>query len=207
MACKMFIYRSGGGKTEVSPDNIDQYVKGLKICSDSNAMNTLALYEGTQFHSCVLNINDGSQIEIGKSRWGINNLIVHANGGVVKIGTDFSCWGVNLRVQEKGSEITIGDDCMFSSDILIYATDIHAIIDINTNDILNRTKPVVIGDHVWIGRRVDILKGVYLPENTIVGMGSVVTKSFEYGNISIAGNPARIIKRDVSWTRKHIDSF
>jgi acetyltransferase-like isoleucine patch superfamily enzyme len=39
-----------------------------------------------------------------------------------------------------------------------------------------------------------ILPGVTLGDHTIVGAGSVVTKSFENGNCVIAGNPAKIIK-------------
>lgn len=207
MTCNILINRKAGDCITTDVTNISHFFSGLKINSDSHALNKLTLYEGTHFNSCTLNINDGSEIEIGRSRYGINNLTVHANGGIIKIGSDFSCWGVNLRVQEKGSKITIGNDCMFSSDILIYATDIHGIIDLKSNEVINRARPVVIGDHVWIGRRVCILKGVCLSENTIVGMGSVVTKSFENGNISIAGNPAEIIKKDVTWTRRHVDSF
>lgn len=40
-----------------------------------------------------------------------------------------------------------------------------------------------------------VLPGVVLGKGTIVGAGSVVTKSFEEGNCVIAGNPANIIKR------------
>ena len=55
-------------------------------------------------------------------------------------------------------------------------------------------KNVVIGTNSWIGMNSVILPGVKLGEKTVVGAGSVVTKSFEEGNIVIAGNPARVIK-------------
>lgn len=54
--------------------------------------------------------------------------------------------------------------------------------------------PVTIGDNVWIGCRCIILPGVTLAEGTIVGAGSVVTKSSE-PYTTIAGNPARVIAR------------
>jgi acetyltransferase-like isoleucine patch superfamily enzyme len=56
-------------------------------------------------------------------------------------------------------------------------------------------KDVIIGERCWIGMNAIILPGVVLGEKTIVGAGSVVTKSFSEGNCVIAGNPAKVIKK------------
>jgi acetyltransferase-like isoleucine patch superfamily enzyme len=53
--------------------------------------------------------------------------------------------------------------------------------------------PTHIGDEVWIGAHVTILKGVTIGDKTIVGAGSVVTKSLPPGVIA-AGVPARVIR-------------
>lgn len=55
-------------------------------------------------------------------------------------------------------------------------------------------KDVKIGENCWIGMNSVILPGVELGEHTIVGAGSVVTKSFPEGNCVIAGNPAKCIR-------------
>jgi len=55
-------------------------------------------------------------------------------------------------------------------------------------------KDVIIGERCWIGMNCSVLPGVVLGDHTIVGAGSVVTKSFPEGNCLIAGNPARKIK-------------
>ena len=55
-------------------------------------------------------------------------------------------------------------------------------------------KDIIIGEKCWIGMNSIILPGVHIGNGTIIGAGSVVTKSFEKGNCVIAGNPARVIK-------------
>ena len=64
-------------------------------------------------------------------------------------------------------------------------------------DNLDRNLPaknITIGENCWIGMNAMVLPGVILGNHTIVGAGSVVTKSFEKGNCIIAGNPAKVIK-------------
>ena len=66
--------------------------------------------------------------------------------------------------------------------------------DLNDLDKPAPGKDVVIGEKCWIGMNSMILPGTKLGNHTIVGAGSVVTKSFIDGNCVIAGNPAKIIK-------------
>lgn len=56
-------------------------------------------------------------------------------------------------------------------------------------------KPVLIGEKCWIGMNSVILPGVILGPHTVVGAGSVVTKSFVDGYCIVAGNPAKIIRK------------
>ncbi len=56
-------------------------------------------------------------------------------------------------------------------------------------------KDIVLGSNCWIGMNAVVMGGVVLGDNTTVGAGSIVTKSFPEGNCIIAGNPARIIRQ------------
>lgn len=67
----------------------------------------------------------------------------------------------------------------------------HDLINL---DLHHEAKPIRLGEKCWIGMNAVILPGVQLGPHTIVGAGSVVTKSFPAGNCVIAGNPAKVIR-------------
>jgi len=113
----------------------------------------------------------------------------------LKIGDNFSMQ-LNCHIGCIES-IEIGDNVLLGSKV--YITDhFHGNItkdDIDVPPILRplSSKPVKIGNNVWIGDNVCIMPGVTLGNNVIVGANAVVTKSFP-DNTVIAGVPARIIK-------------
>lgn len=89
-------------------------------------------------------------------------------------------------------EIRIGDGCAISHDFTVMDSDFHRI---NGKDMI---ESVVIGDHVWIGTRVTVLKGITIGDGSIIAAGSVVTKDIP-ARCMAAGVPARVIKEDVEW--------
>lgn len=52
---------------------------------------------------------------------------------------------------------------------------------------------------VWIAQRVTLIKGAQIPSNCVVGACSLVNKKFEEEGCIIAGNPAKVIKRNIRW--------
>lgn len=93
------------------------------------------------------------------------------------------------------TSISIEDDVIMGSGIHIYITN-HSFnrLDIPIIDQgYNTDKPVILRRGCWIGSNCIILPGVEIGENTVIGAGSIVTKSFPKGIVA-AGNPARIIK-------------
>ncbi|MGE4346639.1 MAG: acyltransferase [Flavobacteriaceae bacterium] len=103
--------------------------------------------------------------------------------------------GINSKVGRPGSyiqgagKVYIGNYVRFAPNIGILSSN-H---DLYNRDIYNN-KTIRIGDYCWIGMNTTIMSGVELGVNTIVGAGSVVTKSFPEGHCVIAGNPAKVIK-------------
>jgi acetyltransferase-like isoleucine patch superfamily enzyme len=93
------------------------------------------------------------------------------------------------------SRISIGDRVMCGANTTITDTDWHAMNwrDRYTN-VPGKYGPVTIGDDVWLGMNVVVLKGVEIGRRTVVGAGSIVSRSLPEGVIA-AGQPAVVIRK------------
>lgn len=132
-----------------------------------------------------------------------------AKNSSINIGKHFEVGGAQVIIYNSNAHINIGKDVMLAWGIMIYNTDAHPIYNSLNNKLINKVGTLSIGDNCWLGADCKILKNVTLKNNTIVGFGSVVTKSFDKENIAIGGNPARLIKENVTWKRydeKYIDN-
>ncbi|MCM1294002.1 MAG: GT-D fold domain-containing glycosyltransferase [Muribaculaceae bacterium] len=118
----------------------------------------------------------------------------------IKIGTGTTFESCDIITYNSGVKITIGTQCMFAFNTLVYATDAHPIFDIESGEITNWVSAINIGNHCWIGNNATILKNVSLADNTIVGMHSVVTKSVSQSNSCVCGNPAKVVKNNIGWS-------
>jgi acetyltransferase-like isoleucine patch superfamily enzyme len=89
--------------------------------------------------------------------------------------------------------ITIGKECAIGPGC--YITDHDHGQDVSLQPLAQPmlSKPTQIGDRVWLGANVTVLKGVTIGENTTVGAGSVVTKDLPAGAIAV-GIPAKVIR-------------
>jgi len=104
-------------------------------------------------------------------------------------------------------EIVIGDYCLISWNVGIADSDFHPLdpqerkrdcVALNPySEAKSRppieTRPVRIGNNVWIGMGAIILKGVTIGENSVIGAGAIVSHDVP-ANVVVAGNPAKIVK-------------
>lgn len=96
----------------------------------------------------------------------------------------------NLFQTWSDGHIYIGKGTWIAMNVGIITTN-HSIDNPDEHD---EPKNVVLGENCWLGMNSMILPGVILGDHTVVGAGSVVTKSFPEGHCVIAGNPAHKIK-------------
>lgn len=125
------------------------------------------------------------------------------SGGVINIGNNVGMSSTRIWIHDK---LTIGNNVNIGACVLIIDTDSHqmdyrmrrkdASDHFCKEELQNNIKsaPITIEDDVWIGAHCIILKGVTIGARSIIGAGSVVTKSIPADCIA-AGNPCKVIRQ------------
>lgn len=113
-------------------------------------------------------------------------------GATLTIGNNVGMCSTRLWIHESAR---IGNNVKIGGCVLITDTDAHPMDYMARRSSNEGTKsaPVVIEDDVWVGAHCIILKGVTIGARSIIGAGSVVTKSIPADCVA-AGNPCRVIK-------------
>lgn len=118
------------------------------------------------------------------------DIVVFENGKLI-IGNSFINSNCKIRCHDK---ILIGNGCAISHDFTVMDSDAHYLFG------EKNTKVVEIEDNVWIGTRVTILSGVTVGEGSVIAAGSVVKDNVPKYSL-VAGVPAKVIKRNVEWSK------
>lgn len=151
-----------------------------------------------------LRTNDGASgcLEMGKNST-INvdkSFFIHSGCDVVllesselNLGSGYINKNCQIRCHHK---ISIGHGVAIAENVYIRDNDSHELITNNTQNL--QSSDIKIGNHVWIGANVTILKGVSIGDGSIVAAGSVVTKSIPESCLA-AGVPAKVIKENIEW--------
>ncbi len=127
-----------------------------------------SLYQGACIH-----VAEGAELKIGSHSFINTNSVI-------------TCF----------ERIEIGNHVAISDNVSITDSDNHSLII--EGNVSNNTNPVIIEDHVWIGKNAIILKGVTIGKDAVVAAGSVVTKSVPSGCL-VGGVPAKVLKTNISW--------
>lgn len=143
-------------------------------------------------------MSNNSNIKIGKecrfnskttsNRIGIRHkcmITTFGNDARLQIGSNSGFSGVSIGCFKN---IVIGNNVNVGANVLITDSDWHL-----DDPRVSGPKPVFIGDNVWLGYGVVVMKGVTIGENTIIGINSVVTKDIPADAVA-AGNPCKVIK-------------
>jgi acetyltransferase-like isoleucine patch superfamily enzyme len=132
-------------------------------------------------------IEDDFSMYQGASIFMSPNALLHIKGeSFINTNTIINCF----------LHIEIGKNTYIADDVRIQDSDNHTIIE--NGKAKQSSKPIIIGDHVWIGKNAIILKGVTIGNGAIIAAGSVVVKDVP-SKALVAGNPAKVIKEQIEW--------
>lgn len=168
-----------------------------------------------------------NQIQVGEiSRLHYCHIAVVGSNNVIMVGSNCGLYGLNIVVAGDGCEVLIGDDCnffchqdfkgylatgdgakvvigkgcLFAPGFLIRADDGHSIFEAGKSGYrINHAQDIIIGDHVWIGAKTMVLKGVFVGDGCVIGGGTLLTKGTYGSNMIWAGNPVRKVRENITW--------
>ncbi len=197
---------------------------------DPEKQNVCRIGEGVRLEGFIKGQNNNVHIDSPIHECRID-LGISGNNNTIHIRTPFAIKGLNIRIgnhvaahqaklniaegfsiegggnfllYNSGNTLKIGANCMFSNNVTIRCGDSpHLLFDKDTGEYLDISEGVFIGDHVWVGERVYITKRVSIANESIAAACAVVTKRFEEEHVVLAGNPARIVRRNAQWIRNH----
>lgn len=186
-----------GNNVELTADIVGDNNK--VIIEDSTYKTSLKLY----IRGNNNNIKISSPLQIKDLKVVIGSISSPANNTTLSIGKNLSTESnVTFFLYDTNNKLIIGDNCMFSNTITVRCGELpHLIFSLDDSSYIGFSEGVFIGDNVWIGENAYINKRVSIPNGNIVAACSVVTKRFSEENCIIGGNPAKVVKKNITWFR------
>lgn len=197
----------------VHNDNSEEFVKSLKNISikyyGENSL--IKIYDNYNITQLNLFVGEGSYLEFGRNLRLRFPFTVDAKvkNTTIVIG-DNACIGTGniFAGDEEGLEVIIGDHFLSATDLYIRNSDGHTIYDIETKQPINKPEfGIHIGNNVWCGYNVSIIKDTNIPDNCVIGAGSVVGKKEFCKNSIIAGVPAKTVRKGIMWDERSVTKY
>lgn len=150
-------------------------------------------YIATAVQKCIWTIS-GTLIFHGPVKFLQGSYLLIADNGTLEIGGRDGIFGTNIRIF-CFDRITIGRNVRMAWDIQLMDSSFH-YIELTQKDNLVKplTKPIVLGDNIWVGNRTTFSKGAIVPDQTVIASNSVVNKDFTgiEPDSLLAGTPATV---------------
>ena len=170
-------------------------IVGRKNIIVSGKLSVGMAYVGFKSRNDSTYINAQGKLEVdGNFSVGRGTRISVRNGAKLKLGNDGYITADTLIIAE--NSISIGHNCAISWGVQLLDDDFHSI---SYEGYYPKDSQIIIGNHVWIGSNALIFKGTKIPDDCVVAAGSVVRGEFKESGCLIAGNPAKVVKKNVEW--------
>ena len=129
--------------------------------------------------------------------------LIEGNNCVIDISESTFFKDCNLFAGESNTKIIIGKNC-FLGIVTFSTSDFHSIIDNKSGLRINKPDNIKIGNNIWITNSVIVRKGAIISDDSVIVTNSLVNKKFLTPNVLIAGQPAKVIKTNINWSREKL---
>lgn len=169
--------------------------------------NVLHVEDGAKLRNCKITFHgDNAVVHIRASK-GVTKLSVTIyNDSVFYLGPDSTFTTAARFLPSERTHVIVGSDAMFSSRVAFRTADPHLVYSVHTHERINPSRSIWVGDHVWLGEDVLVLKGARIGSGSILAARSVVTKDVP-SNSTAAGSPAKVVGSDIFWARPSVHSY
>lgn len=200
-------------KTKIKMGDDNKFFIGEQCTFDSvsfvsKSKNEITVGSGNKLNNgCSLGIDSNCKLFFANKNdiWGIEVHLFNYASLFVGDGNFFN--KAILITCHSYTRTIIGRSCIFASEVEIINGDGHSIFDNITkqkiNDMNNENNIIEVKDHVWLCRRAMLLSGSKVEQGCIIGAGAIVNKSFMLNNCLIAGVPAVVKRKNISWCRNN----
>ena len=160
--------------------------------------NTIVIGPGGSLRAASIHLGGNCRINIGRGCHLADIEVFAAAGCALEIGdsTAFTCRSRILM--HEPSTVSIGSRCLIASETILMTSDMHSIFDGGSGERINPAKAITIGDDVWLGGEVAVLKGASIGAGCAIGFRSVVAGMIPPGCIAV-GTPARVVRERIVW--------
>lgn len=149
-----------------------------------------AVHMGNVNASLVQNINPSTEIAVGigskltlkHSVFTRRNVSFRVEGGELTIGTSFFNQGCAITCMDN---IQIGDNCLFGPNVVVVDHDHEYRYTDERRGNHYRKAPISIGNNVWIGANVTILRGTQIEDGAVIGAGCVIRGKVEKNTVVV----------------------
>ena len=164
--------------------------KNVSITIDDYANFNFPISHDLKTDRGVFFIDDNSSVHIGS--------LGSRNGARIEVGRCAKLdigYNVSMNIFSRiysASSISVGSDTVIADYVVIRDSNGHTL------EGSDNISPIKIGQHVWIGARAIVLKGVTIGDGAVIAAGSVVTSDVPPNSL-VAGVPAKVIRNNVKW--------
>lgn len=130
-------------------------------------------------------------------------ILIQGDNCTIYVGKGSLFREANMFAGESNTKIEIGDNC-FCGIVTFSTSDFHSIIDLQNGKRINPPDNIKIGNENWITNYVSIRKGAEIKDYNVISPYTIVNKKFMKSNVILAGQPAKVVKENITWSREKL---